>query len=430
MIENHVDSNNSFDLIVDGERYQEAKCSGEIFGDFEHDGIQRGYLYYGIGNAQHSNKTTYYLARVKRYGDDDKNSEAAVLAFKDANTLCLLDSDETDGAKIDQTVQVMATHPDEYPYQCWRKSSLKRFQSLKANPFVTTSNYTFKDLEPTLARLKNQLDTQAKVGFRLYDVRIDTGVTSDTASSLLTSDEMKMRNLYIKDNAANATKWQYQVTTANQDYKLFKAEFSAQASQGFHYRTRYNLDNDKGTFNIYEKRVGDTAVYSVDDRLVPGYELTLDNWINYANELGKTGCRLEFAGYANINQYAFLCTNSNLHKGTYDYRWFTLDNKTNAAQIKTILDQQKAAGYVYRFIIDNGRGYRGLVVERDSSNINLGNLVYKVFDGEPGGDLYLYTQHLIGQSSLGWNLWDIPITVESGISSNHTLTIYANRARD
>jgi len=425
-MENHVDSNNSFDYFFDIENYQEANCSGEIFGDFHHDGnVGPGFLFYNISNPQHTNKTTYYLARDKRYGADDKDSEAVILAFKDANTLCMVRGTETSGAKIDQFVQAID------PAGCWRKSPLKRFQSLKANPFISTSSYAFKDLEPTQARLKNQLDAQANAGFRLYDVRIDVNISSDTASSLVPLSE---RNLYIKDNAANAAKWQYQVTTANQDYKLFKAEFSAQASQGFHYRMKYDLDKDKDPFNIYEKRLGDTAVYSVDDRLVPGYQLRSNNWANYANELGKSGCRLEFARYVNINQYAFLCSKSNLHKGTYDYRWFNVNESTKVTEIKNILDQQKAAGYVYRFIAEDGVGNRGLVVERDSNDVNLANLVYKVFDGsvlddlEPGANLYLYTQRLNGQSSQGWTLWDTPIS--SGISNNHRFTIYANRARD
>ena len=429
MIENHVDSNNSFDVLIDSERYQEAKCSGEIFGDFHHDGVQRGVLYYNIGNAQRSNKTTYYFARVKHYGDEDKDSESAVLAFKDANTLCLLSGTETDGSKIDQTVQTM-----DPTFVCWKKSSLKRFQTLKANPFVTTSGYAFKDLEPTQARLKNQLDAQANAGFRLVDVRIDTNVTSDTASSLLTSEEMRMRNLYIKDNAANAAKWQYQLTTANttgtstERYRLFKAEFTAQASQGFHYRTQYKLDKDKGTFNIYEKRVGDTGVYTVNEKVVNRDLVTAATWATHANELGKTGCRIEMATSFNFQQYSFLCANSNLHNGTYDYRWIPITNTTKAAEIQKILDQQFAAGYVYRFTSREGDDRAGLVLEKDSSNANPAKVVYKVFDGsivddrEPGASLYLYTQRLISQSSLGWNLWG------TGATSN--LTIYANRAKE
>ncbi|OBY73199.1 hypothetical protein NG55_15390 [Acinetobacter gyllenbergii] len=435
-MENHIVSNNSFDTLIEGERYQEASCSGEIFGDFEHDGGPRGLLYYNIGNAQRTNQTTYHLARVKLYGANDSNSNAAVLAFKDANTLCIFESSETNGTNIDRTVQAMD------PNQCWRKSPLKRFQSLRASPFITTSTYEFKDLEPTLARLKNQLDAQANAGFRLVDVRIDTNVTSDTASSLLTTEEMRMRNLYIKNNANNAAKWQYQLTTATttgtstERHNLFKAELTTQASQGFHYRTQYQLDQDKGTFNIYEKRVGDTAVYTVDESLIRPNLVTPTTWTNYANELGKAGCRLEYAYRINLQQYSFLCTNSNLHNGTYDYRWIPISSSTKATEIKTILDQQKAAGYIYRFNFQDGNDDYGLVLERDSSNTNTTNLVYKIFDGsvlddrEPGASVYLYTQRLIGQSSLGWNLWATPITGRRFASGDQTLTIYANRARD
>ncbi|MDR2062032.1 MAG: hypothetical protein LBQ29_11620, partial [Acinetobacter sp.] len=289
-------------------------------------------------------------------------------------------------------------------------------------------------LEPTQARLKNQLDAQANAGFRLVDVRIDTNVTSDTASSLLTSEEMRMRNLYIKDNAANAAKWQYQLTTANttgtstERYRLFKAEFTAQASQGFHYRTQYKLDKDKGTFNIYEKRVGDTSVYTVNEKVVNRDLVTAATWATHANELGKTGCRIEMATSFNLQQYSFLCTNSNLHNGTYDYRWIPITNTTKAAEIQKILDQQFAAGYVYRFTSREGDDRVGLVLEKDSSNANPAKVVYKVFDGsivddrEPGASVYLYAQRLIGQSSLGWNLWG------TGATSN--LTIYANRAKE
>ncbi|QHH94373.1 hypothetical protein FPL18_11315 [Acinetobacter gyllenbergii] len=436
-MENHVVSNNSFDTLLDTERYQEANCSGEIFGDFDHDGGPRGLSYYNIGNAQRTNQTTYHLARVKRYGDDDSQSNAAVLAFKDANTLCLLESDETNGTNIDQTVQTMSA-----ANQCLRKSSLKRFQSLKANPFVTTSSYAFKDLEPTQARLKNQLDAQANAGFRLVNVRIDSNVTSDTASSLLTTEEMRMRNLYIKDNASNAAKWQYQLTTVNttgtstERHNLFKAELTAQASQGFRYRTQYRLDQDKGTFNIYEKRVGDTAVYTVDESVIRPNLVTATTWTNYANELGKAGCRLEYAYRADFERYSFLCTNSNLHNGTYDYRWIPLSFDTKATEIKTILDQQKAAGYIYRFNFRDGNDRLGLVLERDSSNSNTSNLAYKVFDGsvlddrEPGASVYLYTQRLIGQSSLGWNLWATPTAGGSFTGRQNTLTIYTNHAKD
>jgi hypothetical protein len=63
-------------------------------------------------------------------------------------------------------------------------------------------------------------------------------------------------------------------------------------------------------------------------------------------------------------------------------------------------------------------------------------LAYKVFDGsvlddrEPGASVYLYTQRLIGQSSLGWNLWATPTAGGSFTGRQNTLTIYTNRAKD
>jgi hypothetical protein len=37
--------------------------------------------------------------------------------------------------------------------------------------------------------------------------------------------------------------------------------------------------------------------------------------------MGSQGCRIFFAEYIYGSQFAFACSNSNTHNGTYQYRW-------------------------------------------------------------------------------------------------------------
>ena len=424
-------------------RFEEAGCTGGVFADYGHDGTGSGVLISEIGAAQRSNLTTYHTMKTRSRSMTPEQARAGVIAFRDANTFCLLENVPNPvGSEIDQFVQSINLNSSTI---CWKKSNVSRFQRLAPSTVLGKPLYMFVDVQPTLARLQTQLNEQATLGYRLIEASLQTSTPSTTASNLLVGDDRQKRNLLVKSQVAGAAAYQYRVLDGTADsvsarFALWKTQLRDQASQGYLYHSlqRVDLVNPQPdiTNHIFVKKVGDTAVYSITEQTVSQNTITATTWANVPNQMGANGCRLFFSENIFSNQHAYVCAKSNQFTGTYSYRWVELPTATtanNATAIQAILDSQKAAGYLYRFEAFLGdERTRGMVFERDSTQPNIGQgLQYKVFDdgATERSHVSVIDERISNQALLGWHLWDGRLTIrEGGLLSDAVIrTIYANR---
>ena len=441
VVENYKTQNNSFDMVVGSEQYTEPQCAGSVKGDQKLDGgPTSGLVLENIGNAITVNQTKYHTVMLKNRSG--AQSVASVLAFRDANTFCLLENRPNPvGSEIDQYVQSINLTATQGI--CWKKSSIQRFQRKVPTTVVSTSKALLSDVQPSLQKLQTQLDTQASTGYRLHLANFDTRTTSETASFELYTDARDDRNLYVKDNATTAKKYQYKVfdgagATATARYALWKTQLVQQASVGFLYKQQAIVrlaDSNPSLYNnIFEKRVGDTAVYTVTTKEVAQSAVNDKAlWETTANQLGSQGCRIFFAEYIYGSQFAFACSNSNLHNGTYQYHWIASAANAKASDVQAILDAQKAQGFVYRFELELPNGQVGFVFEKDSTQPTLAaSLQYKVYDDsivDSGDSTSLMDERLTHSGLLGWHLLDARSVLEEGgiLSSPNSKTILVNR---
>ena len=441
MVENYQTQSNALDFVIDSEQYTEPQCAGSVKGDLKLDGgPTSGLVLENIGNAITANKTKYHTVMVK--SRSGSQSVAGVLAFRDANTFCLLENKPNPvGSEIDQYVQSINLNATQGV--CWKKSSIQRFQRKAPTTVVSSAKALLADVQPSLQKLQTQLDTQSNAGYRLNHANFDTLTTSETASFELYIDARDDRNLYVKDNSASAVKYQYKVldgagATAAARYALWKTQLTQQASLGFIYKQQaiVRLADSKPSVynNIFEKRVGDTAIYSILTKEVA--QTTVKDkatWEVAANQFGSQGCRIFFAEYIYGSQFAFACSNSNAHNGTYEYRWIASASNAKANEVQAILDAQKAQGFIYRFELELPNGQVGFVFEKDSTQPNLAASVqYKVFDDsiiDSGDSTALMDERLTHQGLLGWHLLDgRSVLAESITFGNNMKTIFVNRA--
>jgi hypothetical protein len=427
-------------MVLDSEQYTEPQCAGSVKGDLSLDGLGTGLVLENIGQAMTTNKTTYYTTTVR--SRSNTQTVAGVLAFRDANTFCLLENRPNPvGSEIDQYVQSIDLNATQG--LCWKKSSIQRFQRQAPTTVVSTSKALLADVQPSLQKLQNQLEVQANAGYRLNWANFDTRTDSPTASFELHGDARDDRNLYTKDEAANASKYQYTVldgagSTAAERYALWKTQLTQQASLGFLYKQQAIVklaDNKPSLYNnIFEKRVGDTANYAITTKEVARSAVKdKSTWEAVANELGSQGCRIFFAEYIYDSQFSFACSNSNLHDGTYQYRWIESASNAKATDVQAILDAQKAEGFVYRFELELPNGQVGFVFEKDSTQPNLAaSIQYKVFNDsvlDSGDSTSLMDERITHQGLLGWHLLDGRSVLKEGsiLTSSNIKTIFVNR---
>jgi hypothetical protein len=427
-------------MVVDSQQYTEPQCAGMVKGNQELDGgPTTGIVVENMGNQFTVNQTRYYTAMIR--SRSSASGAQGVVAFRDVNTFCLLENITNPvGSEIDRTVQSINLDATQI---CWRKSSVQRFQRKAPAAIVSTSKTLLADVQPSLQKLQNQLDTQANAGYRLNLANFDTRTDSPTASFELNLDARDDRNLYTKDEATNANKYQYHVldgagATATARYTLWKTQLAQQASLGFIYKQQAVVklaDGNPSLYNnIFEKRMGDTAIFTITHKEVAQSAVKDKSlWEATANQLGSQGCRIFFAEYIYGSQFAFACSNSNTHNGTYQYRWIASTSNAKASEVQAILNAQKAEGFVYRFELELPNGQVGFVFEKDSTQPNLAtSLEYKVFEDsvlDSGDSTSLMDERMTHQGLLGWHLLDgRSVLAEGGITSSSNIkTIFVNR---
>ena len=427
-------------MVVDSEQYTEPQCAGAVKGDLALDGgPATGIVVENMGNQITANLTKYHIATIR--SRSSASGQQGVVAFRDANTFCLLENISNPvGSEIDRTVQSINLNATQL---CWKKSSIQRFQRKAPTTFVSSSKGILADVQPSLQKLQLQLDAQANAGYRLNLANFDTRTTSPTASFELYIDARDDRNLYVKDNATSALKYQYKVldgaaATASARYSLWKTQIVQQAALGFLFKQQavVRLADSKPSLynNIFEKRVGDTAVYAITTKEVTESSVRDKAlWEGVANQFGGQGCRIFFAEYIYGSQFAFACSNSNVHNGTYQYRWIASTSNAKASEVQAILDAQKAQGFIYRFELELPNGQVGFVFEKDSTQPNLATSIqYKVFENsvlDSGDTTSLMDERITHQGLLGWHLLDgRSVLAEGGITSSSNIkTIFVNR---